>query len=322
MLDGKLLVMKTIKFLFGLIIAVFFVSCEKEYEVKNPSLIINLGKQTYKVGDTITFDFDGDADFITFYSGTKLNDYQFAHKERVYDAEMLLSFKFAKYAGANANVAQLKYSTNYDGAGTIEAVQAATWTDFPPGAFNYPTAIGTSSADAVNSGNYNINSLFIDDNTPVSFCWFFNTPAATNRTQAYIEGFKVFGNVTSDPSLSGDIYTFGDMGFKMLYDPNQFSDSGTTLPNVNASRILWTGLYQNTIAKIGYAVTVPILRKNTVNLGIDKPIVVKSVADPESSSYRYVYTEPGTYKATFVIANSSVYGRKETVKQIDITVEP
>lgn len=313
--------MRTVKFIFSLLVAVAFVGCQKEYAVKEPSLVINLGKQTYKVGDTITFNFDGDADFITFYSGTKLNDYQFARKERIYDAEMLLSFKFAKYAGANANVAQLKYSTNYDGAGTLEAVQAATWTDIS-NKFTFPSTIGTSSADAVNSGTYNINSLFVNDNTPIAFCWFFNTPAATNRTQAYIEGFKVFGNVTSDPSLSGDIYTFGDMGFKMLYNPDQFSDSGTTLPNVNATRILWTGLYQNTIAKLGYAVTVPILRKNTVNLGIDKPIVVKSVADPESSLYQYVYTTPGTYKATFVIANSSVYGRKETVKQIDITVEP
>lgn len=321
MLDGKLLVMKNMKFIYSLLLAAVFMGCEKEYAVKEPTLNVHLSKQTYRVGDTITFDFNGDADFITFYSGTKLNDYQFSHKERVYDAEMLLSFRFAKYSGVNANVAQLKYSTNYNGAGTIEAIQAATWTDISD-KFTFPTTIGLSSGDAVNSGNYNINTLFIDDNTPVYFCWFFNTPAATQRTQAYVEGFKVFGNVISDPSLSGEIYSFGDMGFKMLYDPNQFSDSGTTLPNVNATRILWTGLFQNTISKVGYAVTVPILRKNTVNLGIDKPIVVKSVADPESSSYRYVYTTPGTYKATFVMANSSVYGRKEVVKQIDITVEP
>lgn len=314
--------MKRIQILSGLIFATIFMSCKKEYAVKEPLLNINLGKQTYKVGDTITFDFDGDADFITFYAGTKLNDYQFAHKERVYDAEMLLSFKFAKYSGVNANVAELKYSTDYNGAGTIDAVNAAHWFTFPSGAFNYPTSIGASTADAVNSGNYNINSLFIDDNTPVYFCWFFNTPAATQRTQAYVDGFKVFGNVISDPSLSGDIYSFGDMGFKMLYDPNQFSDSGTTLPNVNATRILWTGVFNNTITKQGYAVSAPVLRKNTVNLGIDKPIVIKSVADPESSSYRYVYTEPGTYKAAFVIANSSVYGRKEVVKEIEINVAP
>ena len=322
MLGGKILVMKSIKILYSLLIAASLMSCKKEYEVKEPSLSINLGKQTYKVGDTINFDFDGDADFITFYSGAKLNDYQFASKERIYEAEMLLSFRFAKYSGLNADVAQLKYSTNYNGSGTIDAVLAATWTDFPPGAFTFPTTIGLGAGDAVNSGNYNINSLFVDDNTPVSFCWFFNTPAATQRTQAYVEGFKVFGNVVSDPSLSGDIYSFGDMGFKMLYDPAQFSDSGTSLPNVNATRILWTGLFNNTIAKVGYAVSVPILRKNTVNLGIDKPIVVKSVADPESSSYRYVYAAPGIYKAAFVIANSNVYGRKEVVKEIEITVEP
>lgn len=311
--------MKRFKILSGLIIATVLMSCKKEYTVKEPSLNINLSKQTYKVGDTITFDFDGDADFITFYSGTKLNDFQFAHKERIYDAEMLLSFKFAKYSGANANVAELKYSTDYNGAG---AINAATWLPFPTGAFNYPTSIGLSSADAVNSGNYNINSLFVDDNTPVYFCWFFNTPAGVQRTQAYIDGFKIFGNVTSDPSLSGDIYTFGDMGFKVLYDPIQFADSGTSLPNVNATRILWTGLFNNTIAKEGYAVSAPVLRKSTVNLGPDKPIVIKSVSDPESSLYQYVYTEPGVYKAAFVIANSSVYGRKEIVKEIEINVEP
>lgn len=322
MLVGKYFKMKRITILFGLIITATLMSCKKEYKVKEPSLNIKLDKQSYKVGDTITFDFDGDADFITFYAGTKLNDYQFAHKERVYDAEMLLSFKFAKYSGVNTNVAELRYSTDYNGAGTIDAIKAANWLTFPAGVFNYPASIGSSSADAVNSGNYNINSLFVDDNTPVYFCWFFNTPAGVQRTQAYIDGFKVFGNVASDPSLSGDIYSFGDMGFKVLYDPNQFADSGTTLPNVNATRILWTGLFNNTITKEGYAVSAPILRKNTVNLGIDKPIVIKSVSDPESASYRYVYTEPGVYKAAFVIANSSVYGRKEIIKEIEINVEP
>lgn len=322
MLDGKgMLNMKKIKFLLGAIASVALLSCEKEYEVKAPSVVVSVAKQNYKVGDTVNFKFDGDADFITFYSGNKLNDYQFAAKERIYDAEMLLSFRFAKYSGANANVAQLKYSTDYNGAGTLASIESATWTDISSN-FVFPTAIGTSTADGVSSGNFNINSLFVNDNTPVTFCWFFNTPAATLRTQAYVEGFKIFGNVVSDQSLSGDIYTFGDMGFKVVYDAAQFTDSGTSLPNVNATRILWTGVFNNIIAKQGYAVSVPVFRKNSVNLGIDKPIVVKSVADPESSSYNYVYTEPGTYKATFVIANSSVYGRKETVKQIDITVEP
>lgn len=39
-------------------------------------------------------------------------------------------------------------------------------------------------------------------------------------------------------------------------------------------------------------------------------------------SYDYVYTEAGSYTVTFVAANTTVYGSKTIVKQLDITITP
>lgn len=302
-----------------LVIATLIFGCAKEYEVVQPTLKISVSKNTFKVGDTITFDFDGNADFISFYSGEMKNDFAFAKTERVYESENLLSFRMAKYAGVNENCAELKYSKDYTGEETIAAIEAATWTSLND-QFTIPLIIGTS-ANFTNSGDLDIANLFESDDKPIYFCWFFNTPNNTQRTQCQIAEFKIQGVVTSNPALSGILYDFADMGFKMLLN-DAFQYDNYTLPNVNGTRILWTGIFNNPSDKFGWAVTKPIFRKSMVNLGLDNPISVKIVSDPESASYRYVYTEPGTYMATFVVANSSVYGRQELVKQIEITIEP
>ncbi len=303
-----------------LVIAGLLFGCSKEYEITEPSLQVTIDKQTYKVGDTVRFHFDGNADFISFYSGEKKADYAFHNKERIYEANNILSFKSAKYSGINTECCQLKYSIDFNGQYDRESIRNATWiniTDY----FFIPPITGTSAVFS-DSGELDIADLFPGDDTPIYFGWFFTTQASTLRTQFQVTEFKIVGEVLEDPSLSGVIYGYSDFNFKLILGEGFDLGNETPVPSINGTRIHWTGLNQNTTFKEGWAVSGPIYQTENVNLGLDKPEPIKIVSDPESASYQHIYNEAGEYTATFVIANSSVYGRKEVVKQIKVIVEP
>lgn len=40
------------------------------------------------------------------------------------------------------------------------------------------------------------------------------------------------------------------------------------------------------------------------------------------TSYAYTFKTEGSYKVTFVVSNTNVYGSREMVKELDIQVEP
>ncbi len=59
-----------------------------------------------------------------------------------------------------------------------------------------------------------------------------------------------------------------------------------------------------------------------VDLGPDWSTPIRGITNPVLTEYSYTYTKPGTYKAVFVAANTTVDGQKEVVKEITITVTP
>ena len=61
---------------------------------------------------------------------------------------------------------------------------------------------------------------------------------------------------------------------------------------------------------------------NKVDLGPDRPIAVKGMTNGRLSEFRFTYTTPGTYKATFDMINSTVDQTHKTTKEITLTIKP
>jgi hypothetical protein len=292
-------------------------ACAKEYEIKEPTLKITLEKSNYKVGDTVIFNFEGESDFISFYSGETGSQYKFHNQERIYKSNSVLTFKSAKYSGTNSDCCALKYSTDFNGTYDRASVRNATWKDISS-RFFIPD-IGTG-ATFFESGESDISELFPLDNKPIYFAWFYKTAANSSRTLFQVTDFKLQNVVAENPVLSSVKYSFVDFKYKVVL--GEGFDGATTVPNVNANRIYLTGILLNDTFKEAWAISAPIYNSKEVNLGLDKSLPIKIVSDAVSSSYRYIYTARGEYTVTFVAANSSVYGRKEVIKELNITIEP
>jgi hypothetical protein len=54
--------------------------------------------------------------------------------------------------------------------------------------------------------------------------------------------------------------------------------------------------------------------------GVNKAITVKGYSDARLTKFTYTYPEKGTYKAFFVAKNINIYGGKEVVRAIAVTV--
>lgn len=296
-------------------------ACKKETKVDAPNFDVVVPKLTHKVGEEVDFNITGNPNTITFYSGERGNGYDFKDKERVYQTSTSLSFIAAKYAGNNTNCATLKYSTNFNGTYDIASVRQATWTDISS-RFNIPNING-SSAIFEPSGNSDISSLFPDANTPIYFAWFFTTQANSNRTRFQVQNFQLTGIVENEPDLNTVKYDFASCNFKMIKGEGFLTqDDASTTPRVTATAIIWDGVYATTSFKEGWAVTDPMYKVTEVKLPPDRGVAIKSTLEGALTNYSYKFSKPGTYTVTFVAANTNVYDTKETVKQIQITIEP
>ena len=299
----------------------FLVACQKETTVEAPVFDVTVSLSTIKAGDSVEFTLSGNPDIMTFYSGEAGSDYAFKDKERIYGATTSLSFQSAKYAGDNDDCAALKYSTDFSGVYEPDAIRQATWIDISE-RFNIPDINGTSAVMEA-SGERDITDLFPDADTPIYFGWFFTTNENSGRTRFQVRDFEVIGVVAENPELSAAKYNFVSSGFTMVKGEGfQIQDHPTTTPRVTETAIIWDGVFATTSFKEGWAVSLPIYGASQINLGSDYGTPIKALIDPPLTAHSFTYEKPGTYTATFVATNASVYEVKENTKQITIIVTP
>ncbi|WP_187444023.1 DUF5017 domain-containing protein [Sphingobacterium phlebotomi] len=306
------------RYLIIISVALIMASCQDLYEVEAPVFDVRTDQQVYRVGDMIRFQIEGDPDMINFYSGTMGNDYAYHDQERVYDLTPTLSFRSAKYAGNNEDCAELLYTTEFNGNYDYENVKVTNWINISD-RFNIPPIVGTSATFSA-SGTVDVSDLF-EDGKPVYFAWYCKTNEASQRTQFQVSDFNITGVSTVDPEISGVLYSQAQLGFDWSLNPEASEDP--TLPNINTSRILWTGTFNNLSGphKEGYAVSAAVTVPEQMNLGFDAHTVIKSIQNVNMTEYFYAFDKAGEYEVAFVAYNVNFKGREEIVRKIKLTIE-
>lgn len=314
--------------------ATLLTGCNEEERVDTPQFNVTIDGNAFKVGEAVEFSMSGDPDFISFFSGESGYAYEYKDKDRTTPAEMTMSFTTTTSSGTtgypNPAMTPLSYSVDFDEDYTQQGLERATWIDISSN-FKFPTDVPQTS---VPSGTMRIGSLFPDDDKPIYFRFHYKVKqfdqaqadgAGNGRTQVNIQNFVVEG---VSPAGKSTIYDIMSAKWQSVLNTDAFSD--ILVPPVNASylpdmpgtsrRILLRSDFRPIQDRECWAVSGPIHAAAEINTGVDKAIPVKSVADPNKSSWRYTYNTPGEYTLTFVAANSSVYGRKEVIKEFKITV--
>ncbi|WP_017260029.1 DUF5017 domain-containing protein [Pedobacter arcticus] len=278
---------------------------------------------TFKVGDTVKFNLEGNSDLVGFYSGAVGNNYEFRNKERFYEVLAKLSFDSNKTPANSTNVdcASLLYSTDFNGVYDYTNVKSATWLPITS-RFNLQDVLQATSTTYAQSGSVDISDLFTASK-PVYLAWLCKTAAGSSRTQFRVQNFKLQGVVVDKSSLSSDLYTQMQFDFKWVLNPDAAAQTGSNLPSITSTQVVWTGVFNNTTGpyKDGYAVTKAIVLPQ-FNAGKDTPTILLPKWKESISDYKYVYSKAGTYEAVFLASNLNSGAPGEIVKKVNITIAP
>lgn len=339
-------------------------SCSEKIEVsKMPDFDVTTSASTYKAGQAITFDITGgNADYITFYPGTPLNEYQFrdGHVIDATGAGALLSFTTGVTTGTQANQLAVMASTDFDGNYTYERVKAATWIDITsrfvlatdgtakpstekdisdllvPGKPIYIGFKYLTKPQAVNglARNWAITAFLMNSKqklgtttlkiTDLPFAGFklvdqnpVNAPARSTATLTLV---NLYGNLfkqATDPVFNPNDPMYDPANPK--YDPaspqyDPFAVRPVYVPFNPASPY-------NDPTSENWAITKRLF-PDKLDMGMDKGIQIKTVAEAVKKTHAYTFTAPGTYTVTFVAKNQTIDESVEVVKQLTLTITP
>lgn len=293
------------KILLYSIVSLLLVSCTKRDEVGSPEFNVMANGSTFKIGDSIIFNFTGNPQNIVFWPGTTGRKYEY--KDRTFATDNKLMVKFNSYQQfAIQNNMTVLVSNNFNGTYDATNVSAATWTDI--------TSRFTLSggADQVPSGAVDL-SEFTADNKSVALAFRYVTPARAQVSRWVIRTFNA--DLITPDGTSTPLANVGTAGWKTVSYANP-----ATNWLIMSTQLLSQATANN---EDDDWVISRIFNPNVATP--DKGIPIKNIT---TNLTRYVaaldlYNKPGTYKVIFEASNASYENVPErTLKEITITITP
>src|SRR5690606_35687267 len=104
------------------------VSCEPAADVVAPNFNVRPAAESFTLEEGATFEFEGTAGLISFYSGELYHDYEFKDGRIIEAGTFTLSFNTSVQYGNQPDQLSVLVSSDFDGDySSIENVRAATW---------------------------------------------------------------------------------------------------------------------------------------------------------------------------------------------------
>ncbi len=270
-------------------------------------------QQEIYVGDEVTFDFDGNPDYIVFYSGE--DGCKYANKDRLkVDVEsMNLSYTmkqvYTKPSYQNRANMHIYVSEDFKGLCTAEGIEEATWTELSgEGGWRVPTCPNVTTETVTDNGDL---SGYMDKKFYLAFRY--ETPASEEYQPRFdieplaltktVEGQEI--KMTNPEKEFGFTYVFPKGKPAGNYNPS-------------ATRLLFQPSADNT----GFPAEIWAISKQLDPSAVspDEGTPIKSL-DMTASSYTYKYMIPGEYIVTFVARNANMWNVESAVREIKITVK-
>ncbi|WP_040679192.1 DUF5017 domain-containing protein [Niabella aurantiaca] len=320
------------KYYFATIIIILgiSVSCNKTMEVADVTFEVSANGTTAHVGDSIVFNFEGEPDIISFYSGEIGNSYDYKDQDRIVPTEAVeisFSSQVRSQSGASASYCQdnqfhiwVCSDLDFTGAATMAdsaaIVQSATWTEITDRFTLCPLECSSTTAYHA-SGTSDIKELFQEGKPLFIAFQYVNRPNVDNG-RANIWRFSGFQMNATNAVGSGTLTNQTNGGWKPVLIGNTWLSNSFS---ATSSVVTLRGPTTNDIPAEMWCISDPVYLEDT-NLGHEYGVGIKSYADPALKRYAHRFSAPGVYHVTFVAANSNVDDRKEVVRQLQITIEP
>ncbi len=223
-------------------------SCQKKLIVKDaPDFSVTTEGTSFKANTPVTFNIQGSADIISFYSGELFHDYAFKDGREldVTGKGLTLSFKSGIAAGTppgtQNNQFSILMSTDFTGDyKDLASVKAATWKDITDS-----FTLGSTSTTLVASTMADL-SAFVVAGKPIYFALkYMNWPQMDSgyARQWLIENFTLNSKDTLSNGAAIPVSDQAHAGFRIV---DQNPDSAAARSTITATRVtLYGPVYKN-----------------------------------------------------------------------------
>lgn len=292
--------------IYLLCIITAFVSCAKE-KVETPSLEVSTASLTYKAGDTVTFNFTGNPDNITFYSGEPGRNYEFRKRTRA-ENDLQINFKTLVQFGVIYKNLQLLVSNNFSGKADSASVAAATWTDISD------RAVFSTGQDNTPSGTISLKEFSNPKDTAARIYVAFkytDYKKTLGQNRWVVRTFEA-NNISPDSVVSSQA-VLANAGWQAVDMKNK-----NFVWSVGSVQLLMPAAPKDADDNEDWVITKGF---DPYSIKPDAGIALKNISTV-LPFYKYVYTKPGTYKVVFDVSAVRYNGEKRMLKEVTLTITP
>lgn len=315
--------MKKITLIYAL--GVFFLTaCDNGLKSDDVDFTVSASSTTVCPGDSVIFNFDGNPDYIVYWSGEPLSDYEYK-EGRSLEAGLQYNLAFSSkiMKGVQADQIALLVSNDFNGNyDDYENIIRTTWIDVTS------KLKWASKSDVVASGNLSLDDYILDDKSLYIAFRYKTLPQAEYGIASnwIVTDFKIT-NVT-DKAGEVVLYDQTRAGFRVI-DPFMRTDASGNC-TVSSSQLSFMGPFgtEDATGQLVYPleaseqwiISAPLRSADIIDLGPDRPKAIKGFSQKMPSTFAYAYDAPGTYRAVFVASNQTIESKSEVVRTLEITV--
>lgn len=310
--------MKKNGFILMALLPLYAVSCNKSLECDWPALTVRAEIEEVCAGEPVTFSLSGHADYISFWSGEYGSDYEHRDGREVETGwEYTMSFTSKVTKGSQKEQLSMLVSNSFDGNYLdFDDIISSDWTDVTR-RFEW-----ASSGSPVFSTAQSLVE-FMDDVKPLYVAFRYRTRPQTefgSGSNWLIGDFKISNDAGLPDNVT--VYDNSNSGFRVI-DPFARTNAAA---NASVSQTLITmGAYDAAAAPDEpeteyWVISRPLYKQAKVNMGPDRPVVIKNFTQPDLNEYTYVFEREGVYDVVFAASNQTIRDKKETLVKIRISV--
>lgn len=295
---------RNINLFIGLLaMAATFTACDNDavekisFEVTTPNIVVNEGEK-------VNFEFLGNPNYLTFYSGEEGNNYEYRNRTNRPIDNVYVSFKTTQQYGTQRNKLKVWTSENFDGDYSEAGIKRATWTELTS-----EFALPNGSQNNVESGRkdfsmYKASKFF--------FAFEYLPDPGSVQPKITISPIRLITKLGEVESENTNVPS--SFGFSMVALKGG-SGAGVSI-KADKSLVLFQG-GSGAIDNHVWMISKPI---DASAIEPDYGVAIKNIS-AKLQNYSYVYNKAGEYYATFIATNANKWNSENITRQIKITVK-
>ena len=310
--------MKKIFLFVAIVPSLFLFSCRKNtpgYTDSDYSFYAALPASVIDSGETANFILTDNPDVISFYSGELGHEYINRERTRLDGGRLNIKFQ-TRVQYQPADTLDVMLSNDFTGIYDSANVANAHWkrmTDL----FLFPTPASTLST-FYPSGPTDGDFADITDSTisgqPFYLAFMYTNTKPTNIIWSVgkLGMYNLFTNgVANSTVIDSNQITSGSFAPVQFTDPvSRVSTTSTYLKISNST--------QEPLGAQYWHISRPL---NPSAVDPDVPVVIKNITESPLREFKYLYTKPGTYTATFVAGYKRLNFEKTFVREFTVVVQ-